>query len=370
MAYLGEQIPKLGFGLMRLPKTEDGKTTDLEQVKLMVDEFLTAGGTYFDTARAYGSSEADIRQALVERYPRESYQLATKNACWTGAQSAEEARAMFDTSLKETGAGYFDFYLIHNIGGNRTAVFDKFEMWDFVKQLKADGKVKHIGLSAHTTADDLDAVLNAHPEMEFVQLQINYADWNDGNVQSRQCLEVCAKHGLPVIIMEPVKGGTLANPPQQVVDVLKEADPKASVVSWALRFCLDVPNIITVLSGMSSIDQMRENITTWKSHEKLTEDQLATLKLAQEKLAELIEVPCTNCGYCTKGCPVNMNIPGMMETINLTALYGVERGRGNYGWACQGVKAGECIQCGCCEAVCPQSIPIISKLEKASALFD
>ena len=368
MAYLGEQIPKLGFGLMRLPKTEDGKTTDIEQVKLMVDEFIAAGGTYFDTARAYGSSEADIRQALVERYPRESYQLATKNACWMGAQSAEEARAMFDTSLKETGAEYFDFYLIHNIGGNRTAVFDKFEMWDFVKQLKADGKVKHIGLSAHTTADDLDAVLNAHPEMEFVQLQVNYADWDFPSVQSRRCYEVARAHGKPVVVMEPVKGGMLANPPAPVRKVLEQANPELSPAAWAIRFAADLPGVITVLSGMSNVEQMRDNIAAMTGFEGLSAADRATLDEAQRALAEIPLIPCTTCNYCAKVCPKGIGVSGTFTAMNYLTLYGDKAAALHQeGWLVGGhglKRASECAGCGSCERACPQHIAIRDELAR------
>ncbi|MGI6046156.1 MAG: aldo/keto reductase [Eggerthellaceae bacterium] len=202
---------------MRLPKLDDG-TIDIEQTKKMVDVFLQVGRKYFDTTRAYGQSEDAIHQALVERYPRDAYYLATKNAAWMRANTAEEAHTMFYTSLEQTQAGYFNFYLIHNTGNNRTAVFDKFKIWDFVQELKEEGKVKHIGLSHHDSAEALDEILNAHPEMEFVQLQVNYADWENGNTQSRKCVEAVHAHNLPVIIMEPIRGGLLANPPEEVVD--------------------------------------------------------------------------------------------------------------------------------------------------------
>ena len=295
MSYLGENIPKLGFGLMRLPRTEDGSTVDIEQVKQMVDAFLAAGCTYFDTARAYGDSEAAIRQALVERHPRENFQLATKNAAWIKAKNAEEARIDFDISLEQTGAGYFDFYLIHNTGGPRTAVFDKFGMWDFVKQLKADGKVRHIGFSHHDNAERLDEILSAHPEMEFVQLQVNYADWDNANTQSRKCVEVAANHGKPIVIMEPVRGGALATPPEPVAEVLRAANPNRSFPDWALRFAMGTPNLITVLSGMSNLQQMEENLETWRTYEPLTDEELATLRLAKDKLDEMLDNPCTNC---------------------------------------------------------------------------
>lgn len=370
MSYLGQDIPKLGFGLMRLPKLEDGKT-DVEQTKQMVDAFLAAGGTYFDTARAYGESESVIRQALVKRYPRESFQLATKNAAWIKAKDADEARADFDISLEQTGAGYFDFYLIHNTGGARTAVFDKFGMWDFVKDLKASGKVRHIGFSHHDNAELLDELLVKHPEMEFVQLQVNYADWDNANTQSRKCVEVAAKHGVPVVVMEPVRGGALATPPDPVAEVLRNANPEASYVSWAIRFALGIPNLITVLSGMSSLEQMQDNLEIWRTYEPLSEDELSTLKLAKQKLDEMLDNPCTNCQYCMKNCPKKIKIAQIMEALNRASMYGKDNGKNWFGFnTAAGGKASECIQCFSCEAACPQHIEIVGKLKRAEELFE
>lgn len=373
MTYLGEDIAKLGFGLMRLPKvkTEDGETDDIPQIKQMVDDFIAAGGTYFDTARAYGTSEAVTKEVLVDRYPRESYQLATKNAAWIGAESEEDAKAMFQTSLDTTGAGYFDYYLIHNVGNKRTEYFDKWNLWEFVKELKAEGKVKHIGFSFHDTSDVLEETILQHPEMEFVQLQINYADWENGAIQARECYEVARKHGLPVIIMEPVRGGTLANPPQQVLDILKEGNPNLTPVEWALRFCWDLEGIITVLSGMSTAEQMQQNIKTWKSAEPLTEAEEQTIALAQKALQEAIAVPCTSCRYCTKECPSNINIPGIFDVVNRGAQFGNDTARKTYGFNVAGYgKARECIACGQCEDACPQHIAIIEELAKAAEIFE
>ena len=211
MEGIGKGIGKLGFGLMRLPTLEGG-AIDIEQTKKMVDMFMDAGFTYFDTAWAYAGSEDAIRQALVERYPRDSYQLATKNAAWINCSTREETIGQFETSLKQTGAGYFDFYLLHNLGESRTRFFDDYDMWSFVRDMKAQGKIKHIGFSAHCRADELEQILDAHPEAEFVQLQINYADWESPSIESRKCYEVARSHNVPVIIMEPVKGGMLASP--------------------------------------------------------------------------------------------------------------------------------------------------------------
>ena len=224
MAYLGEEIKKLGFGLMRLPQKSEG-VIDVEQTKVMVDKFMEAGFTYFDTAWAYAGSEDAIREALVERYPREKYQLATKMAAWINCKTRDEALAQFKTSLERTKAGYFDFYLLHNLGEHRTKYFDKYGLWDWIHEQKEAGLIRHAGFSFHSTPEELDALLTAHPEMEFVQLQINYADWENPVIQSRACYEVARKHGKPVIIMEPVKGGMLATPPEAVEKLLKEAEP-------------------------------------------------------------------------------------------------------------------------------------------------
>lgn len=232
---------------------------DIEQTKQMVDLFLSKGFTYFDTAYGYlnGKSEKAIKAALVDRYPRESYQLATKLPAWTGAKTAEEARAMLATSLERTGAGYFDFYLLHNLGDNRTEAFDRFGIWDFLAEQKAKGVIKHLGFSFHNKADVLDDLLNKHPNMEFVQLQINYADWESASIQSRACYEVARKHGKPVVIMEPVKGGSLANLPEKIAAPMKEFAPNASLPSWAIRYAASLDGLVTVLSGMSSLEQYR-----------------------------------------------------------------------------------------------------------------
>ncbi len=371
MSYLGEEIKKLGFGLMRLPQ-KDG-VIDVEETKKMVDLFLEAGFTYFDTAWAYAGSEDAIRQALVERYPRESFQLATKNAAWINCKTREEAISQFDTSLKQTGAGYFDFYLLHNLGEHRTKFFDDFDMWSFVQEKKKEGLIKHVGFSFHATPEELDAILTAHPEMEFVQLQINYADWENPAVQSRACYEVARKHGKPVIIMEPVKGGMLATPPQRVVDILKAAEPDSSVASWAVRFAADLPGIITVLSGMSSVEQMEDNLSYMKSFTHLTDAQRETLKKAQDALSKIPLIPCTTCNYCAKVCPEGIGISGSFTAMNYLTLYGsMPAAAHQENWLVSGhgkKRASECIKCGQCEEVCPQHISIRKELERVSETF-
>ena len=366
--YLGENIKKLGFGLMRLPQ-KDG-AIDVEQVKVMVDKFLAAGFTYFDTAWAYPGSEDAIRRALVERYPREKFQLATKNAAWINCKTREDAIAQFETSLKQTGAGYFDFYLLHNLGESRTKFFDDFDMWSFVQEKKREGKIRHVGFSFHSTPEELEAILKAHPEMEFVQLQINYGDWENPAVQSRACYETARKYDKPVIIMEPVKGGMLANPPESVQEILKAAEPEASCASWAVRFAANLDGLVTVLSGMSSVEQMEDNLSYMKDFKKLTPSQEKTIEKAREALAKIPIIPCTTCNYCAKVCPQDIGISGSFTAMNYLTLYGdkaAAKSQENWLVNLHGRKsAADCVKCGACEKACPQHIKIRDELEKVA----
>ncbi len=372
MAYLGKEIKKLGFGLMRLPKLSDA-TIDLEQVKQMVDLFLSKGFTYFDTAWAYPGSEDAIRQALVERYPREKFQLATKNAAWINCKTREDAIAQFETSLKQTGAGYFDFYLLHNLGETRTEFFERFKMWDFVFEKKREGLIKHVGFSFHSTPQELDELLTKHPEAEFVQLQINWADWENPAIQSRGCYEVARKHGKPIVIMEPIKGGMLANPPDEVKAVFKAANPDVSLASWAIRFAASLDGVITVLSGMSTLDQMQDNVAYMENFKPLDDAERATVEEAQKVLAGIPIVPCTTCNYCAKVCPQNIGISGSFTAYNVLTLYKDKKFAGNqYRWLVEmhGKEyAGKCIKCGACESVCPQHIKIRGELVKVAEAF-
>ena len=371
MKFFDQEIKKLGFGLMRLPKK--GEEIDVEQVKVMVDRFLEAGFTYFDTAWAYTGSEDAIRQALVERYPRESYQLATKNAAWIGCQTREDAIRQFEESLVRTGAGYFDNYLLHNLGEMRTQAFDKFDMWSFVKEKKAEGKIRHIGFSFHSTPEELEEILIAHPEAEFVQLQINYADWENPSIQSRGVYEMARKYGKAVVIMEPLKGGLLANPPESVAEILKAAEPERSAASWGIRFAANLDGVLVALSGMSDLAQMEDNISFMKDFDGMSDEQIAVMDKAREALSRIPLIPCTTCNYCAKVCPQEIGISGTFMAKNIYTLYGdLERAAGQERWLVGGhgrKQAVECIRCGACEGVCPQHIEIKKKKKNAAELF-
>jgi predicted aldo/keto reductase-like oxidoreductase len=372
--YLGKDIHKLGFGLMRLPRVNGmGSPVDMPQLKEMVDLFMAAGFTYFDTAYGYEDSEVSIKEALVDRYPRESYQLTTKLPAWR-SDTREGAEAMLNESLERTGAGYFDYYLLHNIGANRKVAFDRYDTWSYLARKKDEGLIRHLGFSLHDTAEVLDEVLTEHPEMEFVQLQINYIDWESPSIQSRKCYETALRHNKPIILMEPVKGGNLTMLPPAAAEVLAAADPELSVASWALRYAGSLDNIITVLSGMSNLEQMRDNIATFTDFKPLSHDERAVIARVVTEIEKVPIIPCTSCAYCLNGCPETIAIPGIFETMNDLTLYG-NKGGANFGyfWQTKGHNrqgASACIECGSCEEVCPQQIPIINELRRAVTVFE
>ena len=369
--YLGQHTPKLGFGLMRLPKLPSGQI-DLEQTKEMVDLFLSAGMTYFDTAYVYdnGDSERAAAAALVQRHPRDSFTLATKLNVRV-AKTADEARGQFTTSLERTGAGYFDYYLLHALQESRLGTYEEYRLWDFVSQQKAKGLIKHLGFSFHDSPQVLDRILTDHPEAEFVQLQINYADWEDPTVASRANYEVARKHNKPVVIMEPVKGGTLVKLPDPVADILRAAEPGAPLASWALRFAGSLPGVIAVLSGMNTPEMVAENAAIMRDGVPLAAGEYEVIEAAREALAALPGVPCTDCRYCMKGCPEGVHINTIMQSLNIYDQMGdAYRAQENYNWNTGAGKASACIQCGACESVCPQHIAIVSELERAAGLFE
>ena len=360
-------LPRLGFGLMRLPMIE--REIDMFQLQQMVDLFMSRGFTYFDTAYGYynGKSETAIRQALVARYPRYRFHLATKLPAWM-AKSAEEARDMFWTSLERTGAGYFDAYLLHNLGDTRIAFFDRYGIWDFLAGQKKAGRIRQLGFSFHDKASVLDDILDKHPEMDFVQLQINYADWENPAVESRLCYETARRHNKPIIIMEPVKGGSLSELPENIAADFKQYDAAPSLSSWALRFAASLEGVVMVLSGMSDLAQMQDNLAIMEHFRPLDEKELAVIERARIKLANLPHIGCTACHYCEKGCPQEIAISGIFAAMNTYLIFGNKKGaRRNYKMATRsGGTASRCIACGQCESVCPQHISIIDELKKVA----
>ncbi len=357
----------LGFGLMRLPRK--GVSIDIPQTSEMVDMFIENGGTYFDTAYVYPGSEDAARKALCSRHARESYTLATKlNA--SIALTEKIARGQLETSLKRTGAGYFDYYLLHSLTEKNSKKYDKFNLWDFAKEQKKKGVIKNYGFSFHGGPVLLDELLTEHPDVDFVQLQINYCDWESPKVKSREVYEVARKHGKRIVIMEPVKGGALANPPEEVADILKKANPDASFASWAIRFAASLDGVLSVLSGMSNTDQMRDNLSYMKDFRPLDESEYAVINEASRAFNEIKSIPCTACGYCVKGCPKQIPIPDIFAARNEQLLYGrIEAGRKKYD-SLEGSNAKDCVKCGACERTCPQKISIISELKGCATAFE
>ena len=372
-------MKKLGFGLMRLPSLDTAKSSnvDMEQLKKMVDLFMERGFTYFDTAWMYCgfASEPAAKEALVSRYPRDSYTLATK--LHAGFLKTEEDRDnIFNAQLEKTGAGYFDYYLLHGIEAGMLPTYEKLDCFNWLLAKKEAGLVKHAGFSFHDKADLLDEILTKHPEMEFVQLQINYLDWESEWIESRKCYEVCVKHNKPVIVMEPVKGGTLANLPEEAEALVKKMNPDVSTSSWAIRFAASLPNVMMVLSGMTTLAQMEDNSSYMQNFEPLTEEETNTLFKVADIINSQTAIPCTGCSYCTEGCPMQIAIPQYFSLYNED----MRENLAEKGWtinftnydlvAAKAGKASECIACGQCEALCPQHLPIIEELKKVAAHYE
>ena len=365
---------KLGFGCMRLPVIDgDMERIDDELFCKMVDTFMEQGFTYFDTAYPYHNqkSEGAVKRCLVDRYDRDKFYLADKMPMWSAKEYADYER-LFAEQLERCGVEYFDFYLLHALYGERYEEGVKLGAFDFVQKMKAEGKIKHAGFSFHDTADVLDKILTEHPEMEFVQLQINYYDWESENVQSRKCYEVAVKHGVPIIVMEPVKGGTLASLAPQAAAVLDELNPNASYASFAVRYTASLENVFMVLSGMSDYEQLLDNTSYMKDFVPLSEEEQAGITKVVEELAKLPTIPCTKCRYCVDGCPQKINIPGLFQAYNNVIQFGdnaVSRRRYEDAISERGL-ASACVECGLCEEQCPQHLEIRSLLKDVANVFE
>ncbi len=369
---------KLGFGLMRLPSTDaaDPSKIDLEQTKKMVDTFIERGFTYFDTAWMYCGFESEraAKAALVDRYPRDAFTLTTKLHS-AFIHTKEDRDKIFNAQMEKTGVSYFDYYFLHDINTHSIEVYNELDCFNWIQEKKAKGLTKHIGFSYHDGPELLDKVLTEHPEFEVVQLQLNYLDWNSVGVQSRKCYEVCVKHNKPVIVMEPVKGGTLANVPDEVEEMYHNYAPEASIPSWAIRFAASQENVAVVLSGMSTYEQLDDNTTYMSDFKPLNEEEQALVSKAVGIINSTIAIPCTGCSYCTDGCPMHIAIPKYFS------LYNADKQEvSTKGWTPQGEyyanltktfgKASACIQCGQCEGVCPQHLPIINNLKLVAEHFE
>ena len=366
------EISKLGMGMMRLPTA--GGEIDLDATCRMADGFLAAGGTWVDTAWGYHGekSEPMVRASFTERHPRESFQLATKLPVWL-VNGPDDSEKLTSEQLARTGAGYFDRYLLHALSAERLDSLEENGVWDSLKTLKEKGVAKSIGFSFHDTADVLEKLLAAHPETEFVQLQINYLDWEDERVQSRLCYEVARKHGVDIVVMEPIKGGVLGALPEAAQKPLRAIHPDWTDARWALSFCLSLEGVTTVLSGMSNTEQMDDNIHTFSNFEPLNEEALRALREVVVILKGMPSIPCTACGYCVDGCPQHINIPGVFETATGVMRFGPQPAlSGHYEWL-QSIgsgRASDCIACQACEAHCPQHLKISELMVDCANLLD
>ena len=368
--YLGHDTPKLGFGMMRLPKLEDG-TMDMEQICAMVDEFMGAGLTYFDTAFVYDGGESEIatRKALVERYPRDSFTVTTKANAWLGSPTEEQTKQQLQTSMQRLGVDYLDYYLLHAVQDNNQQMYDDFGLWDWIRGLKEQGVIRRWGFSFHAGPERLERLLTTYSDIDFIQLQINYADMDDPSVQAQANYDVAKAHGVPFTVMEPVKGGSLAVPPRAVREIFDAANPDASYASWAIRYVASMEGVLSVLSGMSTIEQVKDNVSYMRDFKPLSADELAVIARVQEVLAGVHQFKCTACHYCTDGCPMGIPIPDFFKAMNRKLIFENEADAlKRYGNAAKkaGVNASDCIQCGQCENACPQRLPIIEYLQEVA----
>ena len=365
-------MPKLGFGLMRLPE-KDG-VIDHEQLCRMVDSYMDAGMNYFDTAYIYhgGNSETAAREALVKRYPRESFKIATKLPAWE-MKCEDDVERIFNDQLSKCGVDYFDLYLLHSVeDGSNYETYEKYDCFSWGLKKKEEGKIKHFGFSFHGSPELLKEVLDKHPEVEFVQIQLNYLDRTNPVVRSEELYNILHERNIPIIVMEPVRGGMLASMAPEIEEKFKKVHPDKSVASWALRFVGSLPGVMTILSGMSNEEQMNDNINTFKNFEPLTDEEFSVVNEVTSDILNMKQIGCTACRYCCDGCPMQISIPDVFRTINTLRRYPDDWRAKNFysGVVSRGGKASDCIGCGQCESVCPQHLPIIELMQEAAGILD
>ncbi len=363
---------KLGFGCMRLPM-KNGKV-EYDEFNQMIDYFIEKGFNYFDTAHGYlgGKSETAIRDCLTKRYKREDY-ILTNKLTKSYFNKKEDIKPFFEEQLKLCGVDYFDYYLMHAQDRDNYKHFTKCEAYKIAQELKEEGKIKHLGISFHDTAEVLEQILKEHPEIEIVQIQLNYLDYKDASVQSEKCYEVCRKYEKPVLIMEPVKGGNLVNLPDSAKKIFDEcnSDKKLSYASYAIRFAASLEGVKMVLSGMSNLEQLKDNTSYMENFEPLNKEEYEAIEQVVEELKKLNGIPCTACRYCTDGCPKNISIPDLFACYNAKEQFHDWNSSYYYGIHTKtNGKASDCIKCGKCERVCPQHLKIRDLLEKVAEAFE
>lgn len=369
---------KLGMGMMRLPLIDENDFTsiDYEQVNKMVDTYMDAGFNHFDTAYIYheGKSENAFKKSVVERYPRDSYKIATKMPLFIISDESQ-LEPIFSEQLENCGVDYFDYYMLHNVSGFTETAWKNVDLYSFIKNKKEEGFIKHIGLSTHGNAEFLEEILLTHPELEFVLLQINYLDWEDEAIESRKCLEVAKKYNKPVMIMEPYKGGFLADVPEEAEKLMKEYNPNRSIVSWAMRFVANLDACV-VLTGASSLEQLENNIEEFNNADPLNEEEYKILEEVSNIINSNITVNCTKCRYCVDTCPADIDIAKIFDMYNKHKILGREdwsqAGNAylNYSKLPSVGIASDCVECESCIEECPQQINIPEVLKDVQKTFE
>jgi len=365
-----DKIGKLGFGYMRLPRK--GDDFDYEQINKMADKFLESGGTYFDAAYVYTGAEVALRESVVKRHTslRDKIQIATKLP--VGMVNKERPKEYFiETALERLGTDYIDFYLLHGINSGGSKEAEDLGLWEFYADLKSKGTIRNMGFSFHGHPEDLGEILTKHPETDFVMCQLNYDDWDKPKVKAKRLYEIAREHNTPMVAMEPLLGGKLASNDSPIADIMRKFNPEASIASWALRYIAQLEGIFVTLSGMSTLEQMEDNINTFTDIKPLSDNEMKVIKESVKALRGVPRIECTSCNYC-KDCPVNIPIPSLINLYNDHLIHKTTTNfAGSYGWMTGGKgKAKDCTACAACEKICPQDLEIIDTMKKVSKLFD